>query len=135
MGEAASGTHSVPGRQLKVSDLDVFKLANSRAKGKRPNFLEDPAVERVLSITLAVAGELAVTRERLDTIERLLENTNVLSQQAIDDYQPSKEEARQRAMWQQEYLARIFRIVQQELEALESQDVSSESLGATLAKD
>ena len=118
-----------------MSDIDVFKLANSRAKGKRPNFLDDPAIERVLSITLAVAGELAVTRERLDTVERLLQDSKVLSQKAIDEYQPTKEEARQRAMWQQEYLARIFRIVQQELEALESKDVSSEALGETLAKE
>jgi hypothetical protein len=115
-----------------MSAIDVFKLANSRAKGKRPNFLDDPAIERVLSITLAVAGELAVTRERLDTIERLLGQSNLLTQAAIDTYEPSAEEAQQRAMWHQEYLARIFRIVQQELEALESNDPSSEAVGATL---
>lgn len=118
-----------------MSTIDVFKLANSRAKGKRPNFLDDPAIERVLSITLAVAGELAVTRERLDTIERLLGKSNLLSQAAIDAYEPSEQEAQQRAMWHQEYLARIFRIVQQELEALESNDPSSESVGASLSKD
>ena len=116
-----------------MADVDVFKLANTRAKGKRPNFLEDPAIERVLSITLAVAGELAVTRERLDTIERLLEAGKQLNRQAIEQYVPSKEEARQRAMWHQEYLARIFRIVQQELEALEANDPSSESVGQELA--
>ena len=118
-----------------MSTIDVFKLANARAKGKRPNFLDDPAIERVLSITLAVAGELAVTRERLDTVERLLAKDDLLSQAAIDAYEPSEQEAQQRAMWHQEYLARIFRIVQQELEALESSDPSSEEVGATLAKD
>lgn len=118
-----------------MSAIDVFKLANSRAKGKRPNFLDDPAIERVLSITLAVAGELAVTRERLDTVERLLSNSDLLTQAAIDAYEPSEQEAQQRAMWHQEYLARIFRIVQQELEALESNDPSSEAVGATLTDD
>ena len=118
-----------------MSSIDVFKLANSRAKGKRPNFLDDPAIERVLSITLAVAGELAVTRERLDTIERLLAKDNLLSQAAIDAYQPTEEEATERAMWHQEYLARIFRIVQQELEALEGNDPSSESLAASFAEE
>lgn len=118
-----------------MSSIDVFKLANTRAKGKRPNFLDDPAIERVLSITLAVAGELAVTRERLDTIERLLGKNNLITQAAIDEYKPSAEEAQQRAMWHQEYLARIFRIVQQELEALDSNDPSSESVGAALKGD
>ncbi len=117
-----------------MSTLDIFALANKKAKGKRPNFLDDPAVERVLSITLAVAGELAVMRERLDTIERLLQSGQPVTQDAIDRFEPSMEEARERAMWQQEYLSRIFRIVQQELEALDSDDTSSEELGSELAE-
>ena len=117
-----------------MSELDVFKLVNARAKGKRPNFLGDPMVDRVLSITLAVAGELAVTRERLDTIERLLDKGSVIDREAIENYSPTKEEARQRAMWQQEYLARILRIVQQQLESMETDDPASEQIGEELAK-
>jgi hypothetical protein len=117
-----------------MTDLDIFQLANKKAKGKRPNFLDDPAVERVLSITLAVAGEVAVMRERLDTIERLMETDQKVTRAAIDNFQPSMEEARERAMWQQEYLSRIFRIVAQELEALHSDDPSSEELSAELAE-
>ena len=49
-----------------MNEIDVNKLANAKAKGKRPYFFDDPAVERVLSITMAVATELAVNRERLD---------------------------------------------------------------------
>ena len=44
------------------------------------------------------------------------------------------EQAAERAMWQQEYLARIFRIVQQELEALQGDETSSEDLSAELAE-
>ena len=117
-----------------MSTLDIFALANKKAKGKRPNFLDDPAIERVLSITLAVAGELAVLRERLDTIERLLQSGEPVTREAIDHFEPSMEEARERAMWQQEYLSRIFRIVQQELEALESDETSSEELSSELAE-
>ena len=117
-----------------MTELDIFALANKKAKGKRPNFLDDPAIERVLSITLAVAGELAVMRERLDTIERLMERDQKITRAAIDNFRPSMEEARERAGWQQEYLSRIFRIVQQELEALQSDEPSSEELSAELAK-
>lgn len=117
-----------------MANLDIFELANKKAKGKRPSFLDDPAIERVLSITLAVAGEVAVMRERLDTVERLLENDQKITREAIDSFKPSMEEAQERAMWQQEYLSRIFRIVQQELEALQSDEPSAEELGSELAE-
>ena len=50
------------------------KLLNStaKAKGRRPYFFDDPAVDKLLAMTMALAGELAVTRERLDTVERIL---------------------------------------------------------------
>ena len=44
-----------------------------KAKGERPRYFEDPAIDKVLSITLALAGEVAVLRDRVDTIERLSE--------------------------------------------------------------
>jgi hypothetical protein len=42
-----------------------------KAKGKRPVYFNDPENDKLLAITMAVAGELSVLRERLDTIERL----------------------------------------------------------------
>lgn len=101
--------------------LDYLHLAGTKAKGKRPQFFEDADNERLLSILMAVAGELAVTRERLDTMERLLEKKGLVSQQEIETFTPSSDEAEARGLIQQEYIARILRIVQQEKEALEEQ--------------
>ena len=116
-----------------MTQLDVNALANAKAKGKRPYFFDDPAVERVLSITMAVAGELAVTRERLDTVERLLESGTPVSKANIDAYRPDDEAARQRQEWHAEYISRILRIVHQELEALQTDDVSPEQLADEIA--
>ena len=117
-----------------MSTLDVNTLANAKAKGKRPYFFDDPAVERVLSITMAVAGELAVTRERLDTVERLLEAGTPVTKANIDAYKPDDEAARQRQAWHAEYISRILRIVHQELEALQTaDDVSPEELADKIA--
>ncbi len=103
--------------------IDYIKLASSKSKGKRPYFHNDPAVERVLNITMAVAGELAVMRERMDTIERLLEKKGLVSQEEIDNYIPeTKEEETQRQTWHSEYISRVLRIVQQEMEELENPD-------------
>ncbi len=98
--------------------LDWIPLTGTKPAGKRPYFFDDPAVERVLAITMAVAQELAVTRERLDTVERLLERGGQFSRADIDTYAPTPEEATVRAEWQRMYIARVLRIVQQEIEAL-----------------
>jgi len=113
--------------------LDPLKLAGAKPKGKRPFFLKDPDVERVLAVTMAVAQELAVMRERLDTVERLLED-NGITQSDIDAFKPSKAQAQERGAWTQEYLARIFRVYQQEIEGLEKpNEPSSEDVGHELA--
>jgi len=105
-------------------DLDINAIAGAKAKGARPYFFEDPAVERVFSITLAVATELGVMRERVDTIERLLEAGQPVSKASIDAFRPDSEAARERQLWHAEYIARIFRIVQQELEALKNPELN-----------
>lgn len=116
--------------------VDPLKLAGAKPKGKRPFFLKDPDVERVMAITMAVAQELAVMRERLDTIERLLERDGKVTREAIESFTPSKDEAAERGYWTQEYLARIMRIYQQDIEALSKpNEQSSEEVGHELAKD
>lgn len=120
-----------------MPEIDDIFLASNKSKGKRPYFFEDPAVERVLNITMAIAMEHAVTHERLDTIERLLADKGILSQSEIDAYEPDKTVAEERQRWHAEYISRILRIIQQELEALEypekNQDIEeiAEQLGNT----
>lgn len=102
--------------------LDVVRLAGAKARGKRPYFLEDADAERVLSIAMAIAGELAVLRQRLDTIEELLETRGSLTREEIEAFVPSPAHAEERGRWHQEYLARILRILQQEAEAQQRGD-------------
>lgn len=116
-----------------MNAFDPITLANRRAKGKRPQFLDDPAVERVLSIAVAVATELAVLRERVDTIERLLEKNGSLARADIENFRDPLAHV-ERSQWQKEYVARIFRMLQQDREALEDADESSmEAIAAELA--
>ena len=111
--------------------LDWIPLTGAKPLGKRPYFFDDPAVERVLAVTMAVAQEVAVLRERLDTIERLLEKGDGKFRRAdIDAYAPDPAAAMERAEWSRMYIARVLRIVQQELEALNSPD-SNVDIAAT----
>ena len=50
-----------------------------KAKGKKPTFFADPQVDKLMAIVMALAGEVSVLRERLDTVERLAENKGLLS--------------------------------------------------------
>lgn len=115
--------------------IDPLKLAGAKPKGKRPFFLKDPDVEKVLAVTMAVAQELAVMRERLDTVECLLEAKGI-TQDDIENFKPTKAHAEQRGAWTQEYLARILRIYQQEIEGLDKpNEPTSEEVGHELARD
>lgn len=118
-----------------MTQLDPILLAGAKAKGKRPWFLDNPDVERVMNINLALIQEVAVMHERLDTIERLLERGETVSKASIDAFTPSKDEADERGLWMQEYIARVFRILQQDREALATgKEASSEDVAEEFAK-
>jgi len=111
--------------------------AGRKPAGKRPYFL-DAEVERVLAITMAVVQELAVARERIDTLERLLEQQGVLAPGAVEGFVPSESVNAERGLWTQEYLARVLRIIQQEGEAIAANqkgDLYSEEVAKELVAE
>ena len=119
----------------ELPHAEFVRLAATAANGKRPVFFDNPDTDRLMSILLAVVGELAVTRERLDTLERLLAHSQALKLPDIDAYRPNAEAAQARGQWQIEYLARVFRVLQQEQELLQrsAADTSAEELAKELA--
>ncbi len=84
------------------------------AKGKRPVYFEDPQTDKVLAIVMALIGEVSVLRERLDTIERLLEAKDILAIADIEAYQPDESVAKEREQWRAEYIARVLRVLETE---------------------
>ena len=102
--------------------VDWMLRANAKAKGKRPAYFDDPAIDRLVSILMAVVGEVSVLRERLDTIERVLETKGSLSREDIENYVPDREAAFERGCVTREYIARIMRGVQQDMESLSADE-------------
>jgi len=103
-----------------MTDLDWIVRAGAKAKGKRPQYFDDPALDRMLSILLALVGEVSVLRERLDTVERLLEAQGSITRADIEAYEPDRDAAYQRGLATKEYIARVMRGVQQDMEAIAS---------------
>ncbi|MEG3438426.1 hypothetical protein V0288_14945 [Pannus brasiliensis CCIBt3594] len=87
---------------------------SGKAKGKRPVYLSTAENDRLLAILMALAGEVAVVRERLDSIERLLDSRGTISRQDLESYQPDETVFQEREKWRQEYLARLLRILEEE---------------------
>jgi hypothetical protein len=119
-----------------VSTADALARSSAKPAGKRPYFLT-PETERVLAITMAAVQELAVARERIDTLERLLEARGVVRREEIETFAPTADQAAERGLWMQEYLTRVLRIVQQEAEAVEANaagDLYSEDVAVEVSR-
>jgi hypothetical protein len=102
----------------EVSETAGKVELQKKARGQRPEYFADPAIDKVLSITMALAGETAVLRDRLDTIERLLGSGQPVNKDAIDAYQPDEAVRAERDAWREDFLDNVFRIVHQEREEL-----------------
>jgi hypothetical protein len=117
---------------MSEDTIDWMLRANAKAKGKRPQYFADAGQERMLSMLMAVIGEVSVLRERLDTVERLLEEKGSLNRTDIESYKPDREAGFERGAATREYIARIMRGVQQDLEALRESEPPVEEVSRAL---
>lgn len=103
-------------------EIDWVTLSGKRAKGKRPEFFDEPALDRLYSTVFALAAEVSALRERQDTLERLLDANGVVKREDIEKYVPDQAAGEERGLATRAYIARIMRGFQQEVEALEATD-------------
>lgn len=93
------------------------KRLQRKARGERPYFFDDPSVDKVVAMVMGLAGEVAVARDRLDTLERLLERKGLVKLSEIELYAPSPGVMAERAAWRETFLSEVLRIIEIELEA------------------
>lgn len=103
-------------------ELDWIALSGKRAKGKRPEYFDEPALDRLYSVVFAMAAEVSALRERQDTVERLLDAKGTISREDIEAYVPDRQAGEERGLATRAYISRIMRGFQQEVEAMEAQD-------------
>lgn len=114
------GTHMAQSKVNNMSD-ELNHLVNKNAQGRRPQFLNTKTEEHLLSMTMALMQELAVTRERLDTLERVLEGKGVLSTEELKTYRPDADAEVERQEAQRRLISAVMRSIEQEKHALEDQ--------------
>jgi hypothetical protein len=115
-----------------TEEIDWIARSGAKAKGKRPAYFDDPAIDRTLSIVMALVGEVSVMRERMDTIERLLDDKGTINRADIESYTPDRAAGQERGLLTKVYIARIMRGVQQDMEALAESEPTVEELSREL---
>lgn len=81
-----------------------------QTRGKRPHFFDDPALDQMMTFLLELTTEVSVMRERLDTVERLLERDGKVTRESIEAYVPDGPIETERAAWRDAYVKRVFRM-------------------------
>lgn len=92
------------------------------AKGKKPQYFADPATDKLLWMTLTLMAELSVTRDRLDTMERLLDKKRLVKRKDIEGFEPSAEATAERSEQRSAYIDRMMRAMHAELEEVTGKD-------------
>ena len=121
----------------QIKGMDPTKaalLANAKPKGKRPDYFRDEMAENHFSITMSVIAELAVARERIDSLERILLSKGILSENEIENFVPDEAAAQERQLAQVEYSSRIFRALQQSLEKVKADDKTMDEMADILGQ-
>lgn len=90
------------------------------ARGKRPAFHDQPAIDRLIAISLTLASEVSVLRDRLDTIELLGTQAGWLAQGAVDGFVPDHATRIRREEAREAYLGRVLHILKAEVESLDA---------------
>jgi hypothetical protein len=79
------------------------------SKGKRPRFFDDPAIDQVMTFLLELMAETSALRERVDTMERLLDEKGSISRADIENYRPDPAGEAERSAWNQAFIRRVMR--------------------------
>lgn len=90
-----------------------------KAKGKRPYYFSNPDVDKLLSMVMALTGELAIARDRIDTLERVAATKGLFSSEDIENFELDADALQARAGRHKQLLREVNRILVGELEDLE----------------
>ncbi len=86
----------------------------AKARGARPVFFDDDgATDAVVAIVTALAGEVWALRERLASLEEVLEARGGLSPAEVENHRPTATAAEARSVEAAAFTARVFRVFEE----------------------
>lgn len=85
-------------------------------KGRRPQFNDDPAIDNLHGMVMALAAELAVVHDRLDSVERIADAKGIMLKEELAKYSPTPEVHAEREQWRQQLLKRMFYVLREQVD-------------------
>jgi len=119
----ATAKKRAPRSAPRSAPVEAAPRIGRLAKGKKPQYFGDPAIDKLLWMTLTLMEELAVTRDRLDTVERLLSKKRLVALEDIERFKPDAAAAQSRAARREAFVERALRAVQADLEAVAGREM------------
>lgn len=80
-------------------------------RGEKPRFHADPAVDDLMTMIVALASEVSVLRERLDTHEQLAQAKGCFTVEQVERFEPGPDTQAARAARRHELVDRVFRSI------------------------
>jgi len=75
---------------------------------KEQLFFNDPAIDHLMGMVMALAAEVYILRDRAQALEELLEQSGTLRPDAVENLQPSPERRAMLAAERDAFIARIM---------------------------
>lgn len=94
-----------------MAKVDPDKVRLPRvSKGKRPHFFDDPAIDQMMTFLLELMAETSALRDRVDTVERLLDERGSITRAEVEAYRADDAAESERTAWRAAFIARVLRM-------------------------
>jgi hypothetical protein len=100
-----------------MSDSSQRKPLRRTIRGGRPFFFSDPAVDKVLTMTITLASEVWALRERLSALEGVQVRQGSLSATDVDEYEFTPEQEERIGAQRREFIENLFRVLQETVDS------------------
>ena len=101
-------------RPQDVGSPDI-KVKRS-VKGRRPQFFDNVEIDRLHGMMMAMATEMAVLYQRIDTMERVAAEKGVILREDLERHVADAATESERELWRQKFLDRLFYLYREELD-------------------
>ena len=100
-------------------------------KGRRPQFNDDLAIDNVHGMIMALATELAVLHDRVDSMQRVAAAKGIVLSEEVDSFVPDNDTLVAREEWRRNLLKRMFYVLREQADDV-SQNENEQKYAAFL---
>ncbi len=105
-------TETTRPQDVRVQDIKVKRSI----KGRRPQFFDNAEIDRLHGMMMAMATEMAVLYQRIDTMERVAAKKGVILRADLEGHVANAATESERELWRQKFLDRLFYLYREELD-------------------